>query len=325
MIGAADAGGSTTTTVGRGTEVTMAENDEFELVELGPEDLPAVTALIGSRPDSVTRWVGVRQGDALVGAASWLRSPEGIRLLRIVVEPELQRQGLGTALVAAIEELGALEAQVAEEEFKADDSAGRRPFSRAAAPARRIFVDVADHTDADWLRSLGYVGMDERLSRALPTVVSVPTAAAMHNLGLHLASLVHPGDLLILTGDLGAGKTTLTQGIGHGLGVEDPVTSPTFVLSRVYPGGEGRPDLVHVDAYRMESLHEIDDIDLDSDLERSVTVVEWGAGVAEQLADERLDITIRRGATDEREVVIRGTGPRWNGISFAPDTLEDPS
>src|SRR5215210_6452329 len=141
----------------------------------------------------------------------------------------------------------------------------------------------------------------------------------MHRLGQRLATLLRPGDLVLLTGDLGAGKTTLTQGIGAGLGVRGPVTSPTFVIARVHPSLIGGPPLVHVDAYRLGSLAEVDDLDLDASLEDSVTVVEWGGGLVEGLSDERLDIVIRRsvGAEDEtRTVTMHGLGPRWSGVDL---------
>ena len=101
-----------------------------------------------------------------------------------------------------------------------------------------------------------------------------------------------PGDLVVLSGDLGAGKTTLVQGIGAGLGVRGPVTSPTFVIARVHPSLTGGPALVHADAYRLNSPAEVDDLDLDASLETSVTVVEWGGGLVEGLAPDRLDVSI---------------------------------
>ena len=120
----------------------------------------------------------------------------------------------------------------------------------------------------------------------------------------------------MLTGPLGAGKTTLAQGIGDGLGVRGPVTSPTFVIARVHPSLTGGPALVHVDAYRLGAAAEVDDLDLDADLDRAVTVVEWGEGLVEMLAEDRLEITIGRpadGALEDetRTVRLAGTGPRW--------------
>jgi tRNA threonylcarbamoyladenosine biosynthesis protein TsaE len=142
--------------------------------------------------------------------------------------------------------------------------------------------------------------------------ITVPTAEAMRELGQRLAALLRPGDLVVLTGELGAGKTTFVQGIGAGLGVQGAVLSPTFVIARIHRGG--RVPLVHVDAYRLGSAAEIDDLDLDASLEESVTVVEWGEGLAERLAGGRLDVRIHRGegAGDEtRTVELTGHGSRW--------------
>ena len=122
--------------------------------------------------------------------------------------------------------------------------------------------------------------------------ISIPTAARMRALGRRLAALLRPGDLVVLNGPLGAGKTTLVQGIGDGLGVRGPVTSPTFVIARIHPALRGGPALVHADAYRLGSPAEVDDLDLDADLDRSVTVVEWGGGLVEGLAPSWLDVTI---------------------------------
>lgn len=135
----------------------------------------------------------------------------------------------------------------------------------------------------------------------------------MRGLGRQLARVLRAGDVVILSGELGAGKTTLTQGIGEGLRVTSPVISPTFVISRVHHGPG--PDLVHVDAYRMGGGAELADIDLDESLDRSVTVIEWGAGLAEWLAADRLEIRIDREAdTDSRVVVLDGVGQRWQGV-----------
>ncbi len=164
--------------------------------------------------------------------------------------------------------------------------------------------------------------------------IRVPTAAAMRGLGLRLAALLRPGDLVVLTGPLGAGKTTLVQGIGQGLGVRGPVTSPTFVIARVHPRMDGTgPALVHADAYRLGSRAEVDDLDLDADLESSVTVVEWGEGLVEDLAESHLEIKIAMvrpaaepgagasrsfdpGAPDEvRTVRLVPTGERWEAAA----------
>src|SRR3954462_15504555 len=121
----------------------------------------------------------------------------------------------------------------------------------------------------------------------------------MHALGRRLAGLLRAGDLVVLTGDLGAGKTTLTQGLGDGLGVRGPVTSPTFVIARVHPSLAQGPALVHVDAYRLGDAAELDDLDLDTDLDTAVTVVEWGSGLAEALSNDRLELRLGRAASED--------------------------
>ncbi|MFJ7750410.1 tRNA (adenosine(37)-N6)-threonylcarbamoyltransferase complex ATPase subunit type 1 TsaE [Arthrobacter sp. NPDC097144] len=145
------------------------------------------------------------------------------------------------------------------------------------------------------------------------TTDALQTQAAAERLGRRLAA----GDLLLLTGELGAGKTTFTQGLGRGLGVRPGIISPTFVLVRIHPSlGQG-PDLVHVDAYRLGSSGEIDDIDLENTMDTSVTVVEWGRGLVEHLSDSRLDITIIR-PTGGGSAPVQGTA----GLSFDYD--DDP-
>ena len=158
----------------------------------------------------------------------------------------------------------------------------------------------------------------------LPANMRIATDADMRDLGRRLAALLRPGDLVILSGPLGAGKTTLVQGIGAGLGVRGPVTSPTFVIARVHPpvAGSG-PALVHADAYRLGSIGEVDDLDLDADAASAVTVVEWGAGLAEVLAADRLEISIEPDRDgDARTVRINGHGGRWHGaLTGAVDRL----
>jgi len=122
----------------------------------------------------------------------------------------------------------------------------------------------------------------------------VPTAEEMRKLGQELAGALAAGDVVLLTGDLGAGKTTLTQGIGAGLGVQGTIASPTFVIARVHRSAAAGPPLVHVDAYRLGGWDELEDLDLEASLDEAVTVVEWGTGIAEGLADRRLEIEIVR-------------------------------
>ena len=174
---------------------------------------------------------------------------------------------------------------------------------------------------------------------------SATTADQTHALAVRLAAVLQAGDLLVLSGELGAGKTTFTQGLGEGLGVRDGIISPTFVLVRIHPNlpdgpRPGGPDLVHVDAYRLGSAAEIDDIDLENTLDSAVTVVEWGQDRVEHLSESRLEIDLHRtiglGATghgasglghgasgpteldfdsedtdEPRTIVMRGFGPRW--------------
>jgi len=146
--------------------------------------------------------------------------------------------------------------------------------------------------------------------------VEVPTAADMHELGRRLGAVLRAGDLVVLSGPLGAGKTTLVQGIGAGLRVRGPVTSPTFVIARVHPALAGGPGLVHADAYRLGSVAEVDDLDLDASLDESVTVVEWGEGLVEGLAADRLEVGIEMSADgDGRTVAMTGIGQRWESIA----------
>ena len=147
------------------------------------------------------------------------------------------------------------------------------------------------------------------------------SASATREWGRTLGENLRAGDLVILAGDLGAGKTTLAQGIGAGLGVEGTVASPTFIIARAHRPAPGRPALIHVDAYRLTTLAELDDLDLDESIEDAVTVVEWGEGIAEVLAESHLLIELARdrgGALGDPEAWIRtatvtGHGPRWAG------------
>jgi tRNA threonylcarbamoyladenosine biosynthesis protein TsaE len=143
--------------------------------------------------------------------------------------------------------------------------------------------------------------------------VELATTQATHDFGVRLAEMLRAGDLVVLSGALGAGKTRLTQGIGAGLQVSGDVTSPTFVIARVHRGSAGGPDLVHVDAYRIASLVEIDDLDLDASLTESVTVVEWGEGKVEGLSEDRLVIELEREVDggERRRATIVGIGDRW--------------
>jgi tRNA threonylcarbamoyladenosine biosynthesis protein TsaE len=137
----------------------------------------------------------------------------------------------------------------------------------------------------------------------------LPAPGDTHALGRSLAGLMQAGDLVVLVGPLGAGKTALTQGIGAGLGIRELVTSPTFVIARVHR--DGRVPLVHVDAYRLGSVADVDDLDLDVTVADSVTVVEWGQGLVERLADEHLEVRLDRRDDDVRTAVLVPHGPGW--------------
>ncbi|MBW3069075.1 MULTISPECIES: tRNA (adenosine(37)-N6)-threonylcarbamoyltransferase complex ATPase subunit type 1 TsaE [unclassified Actinomyces] len=170
--------------------------------------------------------------------------------------------------------------------------------------------------------------------------ISIPTdsAEATRALGGRLASLLRAGDVVVLTGGLGAGKTTLAQGVGAAMGVRGRISSPTFVIARVHPATGDGPDLIHVDAYRISSLEELDALDLDSSVADSVTLMEWGEGKAEALSRDRLEITVARphgglaapavgpgSVTDleqaddgRRTITVTAVGPRWAGVDLGP-------
>ncbi len=247
--------------------------------------------------------VGEIDGEIVAGL---LIDREGdlVTLRRVSVLPRIARHGVAGDLIEAALSLAA------------DLGA-----SRATLVVREEFPELVG-----WWRERGFEVVGEeppviRLARDLPVVIDVPTADDMRELGRRIGALLRKGDVVIATGELGAGKTTLTQGLAAGLGVTGPVISPTFVISRIHPNPGDGPALVHVDAYRLGGAAELGDIDLDASLADSVTLIEWGAGLAEWLADDRLDIDIVRGVdTDERAVYLTGVGPRWAG---ALDTLRE--
>ena len=155
-------------------------------------------------------------------------------------------------------------------------------------------------------------------------VLSLDISGPEHTraLALALAPALHAGDLLLLSGELGAGKTTFTRSLGEGLGVREGVISPTFVLSRVHPNlpdglRPGGPDLVHVDAYRLSSAEELDDLDLEFSMDSSVTVIEWGHGKAEHLSDSRLELDFTRLSGEDADSLYAG------GEEFSWDDEEE--
>jgi len=235
-------------------------------------------------------------GAVLVGS-----TPEGAATFaRVSVHPDFQRHGIASAMVAAAEDLAAVQGHDRVDLFAREEFAELIAFwsHRGFHVAR-----LAPH---------GVV-----LSKRLPHVVVLAAADDTRALGRRLADLVRPGDLLVLSGELGAGKTTLTQGLGEGLGVTGAVISPTFVLSRVHHTADVRPDLVHVDAYRLSGPAELDDLDLDLSAPTSVTVVEWGRGLVEQGWDDRLEIDLLQDPEGGRVALLRPVGDRWASAPLA--------
>ncbi|MGJ6981295.1 tRNA (adenosine(37)-N6)-threonylcarbamoyltransferase complex ATPase subunit type 1 TsaE [Aestuariimicrobium soli] len=317
--------------------------DDVQLRLAGVDDAPAMLDVIqrafAARPavdpppaalsdtvDDVRRQLESGHGvvaeiDGVVSGCLLLSGPEDdlpadgrharvVGVHRVSVLPEARNNGLASALVHGAADV-ALDLGATHLELLS-----RREFPQTMA--WWIHHGFVRHAEVE----LGWM-----LRAALPTRVHVPDAAAMQRLGAWLATLVRAGDVLVLDGELGAGKTTLTQGLGAGLAVDGPIISPTFVLSRIHPARvEGAPGLVHVDAYRLASAAEVEDLDLEDSLADHVTVVEWGRGVAETLSDDRLEIEIRRpladesadGEADGRDVLLMGVGERWRGVSLTP-------
>lgn len=306
---------------------------ELDVIEVGPEAANAVVWVIHrafaarrtldppstateETVESVAEVLGeeggllaLRRGRA-VGAILFDQSRPGLLgMRRVSVDPVGRDRGVATAMVGVAEDIA--------EERGVD---GTWLFVREELPENFRF----------WSH-LKYQRVREEppfieLGKSLWLAREVPDVPAMHELAARLATLLRAGDLLVLTGDLGAGKTTFTQGLGEALGVRGPITSPTYVVSREHPSLVKGPDLVHVDAYRLGGADEIDDIDLDTSMADAVTVVEWGEGRAEQLSDSWLSINIEVRTTGEldplgtdsseeseemRVVTIRPHGPRW--------------
>lgn len=234
------------------------------------------------------------------GAMLFGVSGSALVLRRVSVVPRFQSRGVASALVGVAEEVAATRG------FN-----DVRLAARAELPATVTF----------WLRR-GYAEISRdltslQLGKALGVEISTVDAEATRKVGSVLAGLLRAGDVVLVTGELGAGKTTLTQGLGTGLGVRGGVTSPTFVISRVHPSLTGGPALVHVDAYRLGDGAELDDLDLDAFVDDAVTVVEWGEGIAEALADDRLRVHVGRSRGDDdedaRTIKVTPVGARWYG------------
>jgi len=255
----------------------------------------------------------VRIGGVAAGAVLFEVDGDVLGLRRVSVNPRFQGRGVASAMVGC-----------------AEDTARARGLRRV-----RLITRVELPDTVEFWRRRGYSAVDQQgqnliYAKAMPIELTIPTAEDMRAAGEELAGQLRAGDVLVLSGDLGAGKTTFTQGLGAGLKVRGDITSPTFVISRVHPSLAGGPALVHVDAYRLGGIAELDDLDLDASLDDAVTVVEWGHGLAESLAADRLDIVVTRGDddTDEtRDLRITPAGPRWaeTGVSLTapvPSVLE---
>lgn len=252
-------------------------------------------------------------GGRPIGAVILDPVDDAVYLRRFGVDPSAQGRGVARSLVRAALALA---------------SSGTGPVR--AVPHRAVILarEELPRTGKFW-RDMGFVETGRRtpyveMARPVPRTFEVPSADAMRRLGERVASVVGAGDVLVLSGELGAGKTTFAQGLGAGLGVRGAVTSPTFVIARVHPSLSGGPALVHVDAYRLGGRAELDDLDLDTDLAEAVTVVEWGAGMAEGLADSWLEVRIARATAtmevdpdaDPRMVEVDPVGLRWLGVDL---------
>ncbi|MGJ3507838.1 tRNA (adenosine(37)-N6)-threonylcarbamoyltransferase complex ATPase subunit type 1 TsaE [Enemella sp. A6] len=238
--------------------------------------------------------------DSTTAAEGGQPAAEGtVVLRRVSVHPAHQGGGVALQLIAAAEEIAA------------EDGA-----RRVEVVARNEFPELIEWWQDGGYRILRSAPHGVVLGRELPVLVEAATVDEMHRLGERLASVLRAGDLIIASGDLGAGKTTLTQGLARGLDVDGPVISPTFVLSRVHHARHGGPDLVHVDAYRLESPEEFDDLDLDESYASAVTLVEWGLGLADHVSPDWLHIHIRRDENDTRQVSLRPQGSRWHGVDL---------
>lgn len=299
-------------------EITLAEDDDAEALlsvihaafgargAVSPPP-PALQETTESVRSGLARGAAViaRFGERPAGAIFVLPGGESgaAQLQRVSVHPDFQGHGVAAAMIGSVHALAA-------------DLGYRRTelFVRAEFPRLRAWWERHGYRAVAAGSSESQPGAT--LTRLLPTRIEVPTALAMQALGEKLACLLRAEDVLILNGDLGAGKTTLTQGIGAGLGVDGPIISPTFVLSREHPGPRGSGlGLVHVDAYRLGSEAELSDLDLESEMGSRVTVVEWGQGLAEHLSENRLEIDIDR-RDDLRHVWIQPIGPRWDAVDL---------
>jgi tRNA threonylcarbamoyladenosine biosynthesis protein TsaE len=236
-----------------------------------------------------------------VGALLFDEREQLLGLRRVGVVEEVRHHGVAPRLTAKADEVAAARGLV-----------GLRLEARAELPVTVRFWQRQGYVEA------GREGPRLTMLRLFSEQVVLPRPEDTQRYAERLGKQLRAGDLVILTGDLGAGKTTFTQGLGRGLGVRGNVTSPTFVIARVHPSLTDGPPLVHVDAYRLGGAPELDDLDLDTDLDEAVTVVEWGSGLAEALAGSRLEVRLERATVatgldqpDVRTLTLTPVGPRW--------------
>jgi len=323
---------------------------ELNVIDARPEHAPQIVEVIhrsfGARPvldppstaldetvDSVAAALRdsggllVERRGVAMGALLFDESRPGLLgLRRVSVDPDLQDRGVASAMVGV-----------------AEDTAEERGRDGIWLHVREELPETVQFWTRRKYLPFTQDGTTITFGKTLWLAKEVPTPEHMQDLASRLAALVEPGDLLVLSGDLGAGKTTFTQGLGEALGVRGPITSPTFVIARTHPSLVEGPPLVHVDAYRLGDAAEIDDIDLDATTDDAVTVVEWGDGLAEQLSDSWLHVRIEvRGArpidplgtphdedelddTDDhqaRVVTIKPHGTRWLGVPLRSTLLD---
>ncbi len=305
----------------------MTAQDGLSVRRVGPEAaaqvLEVVRAAFEARPplDPPAAALSETEGtirDRLVAHGGLLACLDGVPVGALVLDPVgsttyLRRFGVAPAAQGHGVAAALIEAAVEAAEGSDD----------LTVVAREELPRTIRFWERQGFREIRRYSPNVELRRPLRThVFQAPDADAMRGLGRSLAGQLTPGDLIVLTGELGAGKTTFTQGLGAGLGVRGEITSPTFVIARVHPSLVGGPELVHVDAYRLGGLDELDDLDLDTSLDDAVTVVEWGEGLAEGLAESRLEVVIVRGeeetedGLDPRRVELTPVGPRWHALSF---------
>lgn len=290
------------------------------------ETVESVAEVLGSAGGLLVERRGQPMGALLFDESR----PGLLGLRRVSVDPDLQARGVASAMVGV-----------------AEDTAEERGKDGIWLHVREELPETVQFWTRRSYHPVGQEGPLIEFAKTLWLSREVPTPDLMKDLARRVERLLHRGDLLVLSGDLGAGKTTFTQGLGDALGVRGPITSPTFVLAREHPSLVDGPSLVHVDAYRLGNPHEIDDIDLDAVAQNAVTVVEWGDGMAEQLNDSWLWVRIEvRGPRpidplgtphegdvdgtqgediDPRVVTIKPRGVRWAGVPLRSTVLADSS